>query len=108
MLLLDSGFGMKSTHPREGTTVRSATSRELSALEPVTRLGVEWTGDRGKEHVTHVATDPFLEGARREVKARRDFLYHLMVLVLINALLVFIDLSGGRGAASSVSTWPTG
>lgn len=47
--------------------------------------------------MAHEVRDPALERARREVKAKRDFYYHLMVFVLVNALLVFVDLSGGAG-----------
>jgi hypothetical protein len=36
--------------------------------------------------------DPALERARKHVKAVRDFFYHLMVYVLVNALLVVVDL----------------
>ena len=42
--------------------------------------------------------DPALERARKYVKDTRDFYYHLMVFVLVNAFMVFIDLSGGAGA----------
>lgn len=36
--------------------------------------------------------DPALVLAEKHVKAVRDFFYHLMVFVLVNALLVIIDL----------------
>jgi cellobiose-specific phosphotransferase system component IIC len=39
--------------------------------------------------------DPALERAKRHVKAVRDFYYHLMVFVLVNALLIIIDVGGG-------------
>lgn len=39
--------------------------------------------------------DPALERAKEHVKHVRDFYYHLMVYVLVNALLVIIDLSVG-------------
>ena len=41
--------------------------------------------------------DPALERARKHVKRRRDFLYHLMTYVFVNALLVIIDRRGGTG-----------
>jgi hypothetical protein len=37
-------------------------------------------------------SDPELQAAREHVKRVRDFAYHLMVFVLVNALLVAIDL----------------
>lgn len=40
-------------------------------------------------------TDPALERAERYVKAVRDFFYHLMVFVLVNAMLIIIDVGGG-------------
>ena len=43
-------------------------------------------------------TDPALERARKYAKLVQDFWYHLMVFVLVNAMLVWIDLSGGAGA----------
>ena len=39
--------------------------------------------------------DPALERAERYVKAVRDFFYHLMVFVLVNAMLIIIDVGGG-------------
>lgn len=36
--------------------------------------------------------NPALERARKHVTAVRDFFYHLMTYVLVNAMLVFIDL----------------
>ena len=41
--------------------------------------------------------DPALERARRHVKDVRDFYYHLMTYVLVNALLVIIDLRVDTG-----------
>ena len=41
--------------------------------------------------------DPALERAKKHVKDVRDFYYHLMTYVLVNALLVIIDLRGGAG-----------
>ena len=41
------------------------------------------------------AKDPALERAERHVKVVRDFFYHLMVFVLVNALLIIIDVGGG-------------
>jgi hypothetical protein len=41
------------------------------------------------------SADPALEQAREHVKAVRDFAYHLMTYVLVNALLIVIDLRGG-------------
>jgi hypothetical protein len=41
--------------------------------------------------------DPALERARKHVKDVRDFYYHLMTYVLVNALLVIVDLRGGPG-----------
>ncbi len=42
--------------------------------------------------------DPALDRAERHVKAVRDFFYHLMVFVLVNALLIIIDVGGGANA----------
>lgn len=42
-------------------------------------------------------TDPALERVRQYVTEVRDFYYHLMVFVLVNALLIFIDLRTGPG-----------
>lgn len=39
--------------------------------------------------------DPALERAERYVKAVRDFFFHLMVFVLVNAMLIIIDVGGG-------------
>ena len=36
--------------------------------------------------------DPALALAEQHVKAVRDFFYHLMVFVMVNALMVIIDL----------------
>ena len=41
--------------------------------------------------------DPTIELARNHVRAVRDFSYHLMTYVLINAFLVVIDRRGGSG-----------
>ena len=41
------------------------------------------------------AKDPALVRAERHVKVVRDFFYHLMVFVLVNALLIIIDVGGG-------------
>jgi hypothetical protein len=41
--------------------------------------------------------DPALERAKKHVKNVRDFYYHLMTYVLVNALMVIIDLRGGAG-----------
>lgn len=40
--------------------------------------------------------DSAVELAREHNKKVRDFFYHLMVYVLVNALLVVIDLRGGE------------
>ena len=42
--------------------------------------------------------DSAMERATAYVKEVRDFYYHLMVFVLVNAFMIFIDLSGGAGA----------
>ena len=42
--------------------------------------------------------DPALERAERHVKVVRDFYYHLMVFVLVNALLIIIDVGGGANS----------
>ncbi|NNC93592.1 MAG: 2TM domain-containing protein [Acidimicrobiia bacterium] len=39
--------------------------------------------------------DPVLERTRKHVKEIRDFWYHLMVYVFVNALMIAIDRSGG-------------
>ena len=39
--------------------------------------------------------DPALDRAKRHVAEVRDFFYHLMVFVLVNALLIAIDLQSG-------------
>lgn len=39
--------------------------------------------------------DPALVRAREHVTEVRDFYYHLMVYVLVNAMLIIIDRSGG-------------
>ena len=42
--------------------------------------------------------DPVLEMAKKHVKDVRDFFYHLMTFVLVNAMLVAVDVrvDGGR------------
>lgn len=42
-------------------------------------------------------TDPALEGARKNLRAIRDFMYHLMVFVFVNGLLVILDVRAGVG-----------
>jgi hypothetical protein len=42
-------------------------------------------------------TDPALEGARKHLKAIRDFMYHLMVFLFVNGLLVILDVRAGAG-----------
>ena len=37
------------------------------------------------------------EGARRHLKAVRDFMYHLMVFVFVCGLLVILDVRAGVG-----------
>ena len=39
--------------------------------------------------------DPVLERTREHVKDVRDFWYHLIVYVFVNALMIAIDRSGG-------------
>ena len=39
--------------------------------------------------------DPALDRAKRHVSEIRDFFYHLMVFVLVNAMLIAIDLQSG-------------
>jgi hypothetical protein len=41
--------------------------------------------------------DAALERAKKHVKEVRDFYYHLMTFVLVNAMLVFIDLRVDAG-----------
>ncbi len=38
-----------------------------------------------------------LDREQRHMQEVRDFLYHLMAFVFINALLIIIDLRGGEG-----------
>jgi hypothetical protein len=45
-----------------------------------------------------VQEDPALERARKYVTEVRDFYYHLMVYVLVNAMLVVIDRLGGANS----------
>lgn len=40
-------------------------------------------------------TDPALLTAKKNLKAIRDFMYHLMVFVFVNGLLVIIDVRAG-------------
>ena len=42
--------------------------------------------------------DPALVRAREHVTEVRDFYYHLMVYVLVNAMLVVIDRGGGANS----------
>jgi hypothetical protein len=49
--------------------------------------------------------DPALERARQHVKAVRDFWYHLMVYVLVNAMLVAIDLRVDTGTGFLGLDW---
>lgn len=44
-----------------------------------------------------VQTDPVPEGVRKHLKAIRDFLYHLMVFLFVNGLLVILDVRAGVG-----------
>lgn len=44
-----------------------------------------------------VWTDPGIEMARKHLKVVRDFLYHLMVFVFVNGLLVILDVRAGVG-----------
>ena len=43
------------------------------------------------------SVDPALERARKHVEEVRDFYYHLMVYVFVNAILVVVDLMSGTG-----------
>lgn len=38
-----------------------------------------------------------MAAARRNIKAVRDFMYHLMVFLFVNGLLVIIDVRAGVG-----------
>lgn len=42
-------------------------------------------------------TDAALESAKKHLKAIRDFMYHLMVFVFVNGLLVILDVRAGTG-----------
>jgi hypothetical protein len=42
-------------------------------------------------------TDPALETAKQHLKAIRDFMYHLMVFLFVNGLLVILDVRAGVG-----------
>lgn len=41
--------------------------------------------------------DPVLVSAAKSLKAARDFMYHLMVFVFVNGLLVILDVRAGSG-----------
>ncbi len=41
--------------------------------------------------------DPALESAKKHLKAIRDFMYHLMVFMFVNGLLVILDVRAGVG-----------
>lgn len=41
--------------------------------------------------------DRGLEAAKKNLKAVRDFMYHLMVFVFVNGLLVILDVRAGSG-----------
>lgn len=42
-------------------------------------------------------TDPAPMGARKHLKAVRDFMYHLMVFLFVSGLLVILDVRAGVG-----------
>ena len=42
-------------------------------------------------------TDTALESAKKHLKAIRDFMYHLMVFLFVNGLLVILDVRAGTG-----------
>lgn len=42
-------------------------------------------------------TEPGIEMAKKHLKVVRDFLYHLMVFVFVNGLLVILDVRAGSG-----------
>lgn len=42
-------------------------------------------------------TDTAIESAKRHLKAIRDFMYHLMVFLFVNGLLVILDVRAGVG-----------
>jgi hypothetical protein len=42
-------------------------------------------------------TDTALESAKKHLKAIRDFMYHLMVFLFVNGLLVILDVRAGVG-----------
>lgn len=46
--------------------------------------------------------DPALARAKRHVKSVRDFFYHLMTYVFVNALLVILDRRGVTGEQAVV------
>lgn len=41
--------------------------------------------------------DTALESAKRHLTAIRDFMYHLMVFLFVNGLLVILDVRAGAG-----------
>lgn len=41
--------------------------------------------------------DPVLQSAKKHLKAVRDFMYHLMVFLFVNGLLVILDVRAGVG-----------
>jgi hypothetical protein len=44
--------------------------------------------------------DTVRDTAREHVKNVRDFYYHLMVFVVVNALLVIVDIKGGKAGST--------
>ena len=42
-------------------------------------------------------THSALESAKKHLKAIRDFMYHLMVFLFVNGLLVILDVRAGAG-----------
>jgi hypothetical protein len=40
---------------------------------------------------------PALNSARKHLKIIRDFMYHLMVFIFVNGLLVILDVRAGAG-----------
>ena len=49
--------------------------------------------------------DPALERAKKHVKDVRDFYYHLMTFVLVNAMMVIIDLRVDAGGGFLGLDW---
>ena len=41
--------------------------------------------------------NPALDSAKKHLKAVRDFMYHLMVFLFVNGLLVILDVRAGVG-----------